>query len=98
MKAKRQDKLRPKAFPSFLVGSSVNHPHDIYEVLLYSGSVVDCRNVTWVWLLPSISVSAKNVPSVFVSGKGGKLDPSRHGVVKRDKDVDCDESSESTVV
>ena len=68
------------------------------KVLLNSGSVVNSRNVTWVWLRPSIPVSAKNVRSVFVSREGGELDPSRHGVVKRDKYVDCDESSESTSV
>ena len=36
--------------------------------------------------------------SVSVSGKGGELDPSRHGVVEEDDDVNCDESSESTGV
>ena len=36
--------------------------------------------------------------SVSVSSKGRKLDPSRHRVVEKDKDADCDESSESTGV
>ena len=39
VKTKRQDKLRPKAFPSFLIGSLA---------LLNSGSVVHSRNVTWL--------------------------------------------------
>ena len=33
-----------------------------------------------------------------VSGKGGKLDRSRHGEVEVDEDGDCDKSSESTGV
>ena len=36
--------------------------------------------------------------SVSVSKEEGKLDPSRHGLVELDEDVDCDESSESTGV
>ena len=36
--------------------------------------------------------------SVSVARKGGNLDPSHHGVVEKDEDVDCDESSESTGV
>ena len=36
--------------------------------------------------------------SVSVSRKGGKLDPSRHGEVEVDEDVDRDESSEYTSV
>ena len=40
----------------------------------------------------------RNVHSVSVSRRGGKLDPSRHGAVEVDEDVDRDESSESTGV
>ena len=98
MKAKRQDKLRPKAIPCFLFGPSANHLGGTFEVLLNSGSVVHSRNVTWAWLPPSVPDPAENVRSVSVPRKGGKLDPSRHEVVEVDEDVDCDESSESTDV
>ena len=48
---------------------------------------------------PSVPISAENVNSVSVSKKGGKLDdPSRHGEVKVDEDVDHHESSEYTGV
>ena len=97
VKTKRQDKLRPKALPWFFIGLSANRPRDTYEVLLNSGSVVNSRNVTWARLPPSIPVSAENVHSVSVSRKGGNLDPSRHGEVEVDEDVDRDESSEYTV-
>ena len=47
----------------------------------------------------SFSLSfCRNVHSVSVSRKGGKLDPSRHGEVEVDEDMDRDESSEYTVV
>ena len=36
--------------------------------------------------------------SISVSRKVGKLDPSRHGVLEKDEDVDCDGSSESSDV
>ena len=68
------------------------------KVLLNSGSVVHSRNVTWARLPPSVPVSAEKVRSVSVSRKRGKLDPSRHGEVEVDEDVDRDESSESTGV
>ena len=97
VKTKRQDKLRPKALSCFFIGPSANRPHDTYEVLLNSGSVVNSRNVTWARLPPSIPVSAENVHSVSVSRKGEELDPSRHGEVEVDEDVDRDESSEYTV-
>ena len=38
VKNKRQDKLRPKAFPRFFIGRSANCPRDTYEVLLISES------------------------------------------------------------
>ena len=95
---KRQDKLRPKAFPCFFIGPSTNRPRDTYEVLLNSGSVVHSRKIPWTWLTSSVPVSAENVRSVSVSRKGEKLDPSRHGVVGEDLGVDFEESSESTGV
>ena len=49
-------------------------------------------------LPPSVSISAENVHSVSVSRKGGKLDPSHHGEVEVDEDVDHDEPSEYTGV
>ena len=98
VKTKRQGKLRPKALPYFIIGPSANRPRDTYEVLLNSGSVVHSRNVTWARLPPSVPVSAENVRSVFVSKKGGKLDPSRHGEVEADEDVNRDESSKYTGV
>ena len=67
-------------------------------VHLNSGSVVHSRNGTWARLPPSVSVSAENVHSVSVSRKGGKLDPSRHGEVEVDRDVDRNESREYTGV
>ena len=45
VKTKRQGKLRPTAFPCFFIGPLANRPHDNYEVLLNSGSVVYSRNV-----------------------------------------------------
>ena len=97
VKLKRQDILRPKALSCFFIGPSANPPRDTYEVLLNSGrSVVHSRNVTWAQSPPSVSVSAENMHSVSVSRKGGKLDPSRHGEVEVDEDVDHDESSEYT--
>ena len=68
------------------------------KVLLNSGSVVHSRNDTWARLPPSVPVSAENVRSVTVSRKGRKLDPSRHGEVEVDEDVDSDESCEYTSV
>ena len=91
VKTKRQDKLRPEVFPCFSVGPSANCPRDTYEELLNSGSVVHSRNVTWVRLPPSASVSAENVSSVSVSRKGGKLDLICHGQGEVDKDGKCDE-------
>ena len=58
------------------------------KVLLSSGIVVHSRNGTSARLPPSVPVSAENVRSVYVSRKGGKLDPSRHGEVEVDRDVD----------
>ena len=98
VKTKRQDKLRRKAFPCFFIGSLANRPHDTYEVLLNSGSIVHSRNVTWARLPPSVPVSAENVHSVSVSRKGGKLDPSRHREVEFDEGGDCEEPSGSTGV
>ena len=98
VETKRQDKLRPKALSCFSIRPSVNRPRDTYEVLLNSGSIVHSRNVTWARLPPSVPLSAENVHSVSVSSKGGKLDPSRHGEVEVDEDVDRDESSEYTSV
>ena len=95
-KTKRQDKLRPKAFPCFFIGPSANSPHDTYEVLLNSGSSVHSRNVTWARLPPSVPISADNVRAVSVSRKGGKLNLSRPVRVEVDEKVDCDKSSEST--
>ena len=97
VKTKRQDIIRPKAFPCFFIGLSANRPRDTYEVLLNSGSVVHFRNATWARLPPSVPVSA-NVRYVSILRTGGKLDLSRYGVVRVDEDVDCDESSESTIV
>ena len=68
------------------------------KVLLRSGSIVHSRNVTWTRLPHSVPVSAENVRSVSVSRKGGKLNPSYHGVVEVDQDVDHDDSNESTGV
>ena len=94
-KTKRQDKLRLKAFPCFFIGPSENRSRDAYEVLLNVGGVFHSRDVVWKRLLrPSVPVSAENMRS----RKEGKLDPSRHGVVKGDEDVDYDEPSESTGV
>ena len=98
VKTKRQDKLRPKAFPCFFIGLSANRPRDTYEVLLISGSVVHSRNVTWSRLPPLVTVSAENIRSVYVSRKEGKLNPSRHGEVEVDVDGDGDESSQRTGV
>ena len=65
----------------------------IQKVLVHS------RNVTWAQLPSSVPASVENVRSVSVSRKGGKLDPSHHGVVEVDADdVGCDESSEFTGV
>ena len=68
------------------------------KVLLNSGSVVHSRNVTWARLPPSVPVSAENMPLVYVSRRGKKLDPSRHGEVEVGEDVNRDESSEFTGV
>ena len=89
----RQDKLGPKVFPYFFIEPSANRPCGTYKVFLNLGSVVHSRNVTWARLSQSVPVSAENVCSLSVSRKGGKLDPSRHGEVEVDEDVDCDESS-----
>ena len=98
MKAKRQDKLRPKVFPCFFIGPSANCPRDTFGVLLNSGSVAHSRNVTWSRLPPSVPVSPENVRSVYVSRKQVKLDTNRQGEVEVDEDEDYDESSESTGV
>ena len=68
------------------------------DVLLNLGSVVHSRNVTWARLPPSVPVSVEKVRSVSVSRQRGKLDPSRHGEVEVDEDVDREKSSESTGV
>ena len=96
VKTKHQDKLRPKALPWFFIAPLANRPRDTYKVLLNSGSVFHSRNVTWVRLPHLVPVSVDIVRSVSVSRKGGKLDPSRHGEVEVDEDVDRDESSEYT--
>ena len=67
-------------------------------VLLNSVSIAHSRNGTSARLPPSVPVSAENVRSVSVSREGGKLDPSRHGEVEVDRDVDRDESREYTGV
>ena len=67
-------------------------------MFLNSGSIVHSRNVTWAQLPLPVPVSAENVRYVSVSRKRGKLDPSRHGEVEVDEDVDRDESSEFTGV
>ena len=67
----------------------------IPEVLF---TLVTSHALTWARLPPLVPVSAENVHSVSVSRKGGKLDPSRHGEVEVDEDVDRDESSEYTGV
>ena len=49
--------------------------------------------MTWARLPPLVPVSAEIVHFASVSRKGGKLDPSRHGEVEANEDVDRDESS-----
>ena len=94
VKTKRQDRLRFTAILCFFIGPSANCLRDTYEILLNSGRFVRSCNVTWAWLHSLFPVSAENIRSISVSRKGGKLDPSRHGVVEEDNDVDCDESSQ----
>ena len=52
--------------------------------------------MTWARLPPLVPVSAEIVHSAPVPRKGGKLDPSRHGEVEANEDVDRDESSKYT--
>ena len=71
VKTKRQDKLKPKAFPCFFIGPSANRPRDSYELLLRSGNVINSRNVTWARLSSPITASTENVHSVSVGMGGG---------------------------
>ena len=93
MKIKRQDNLRPKAFPCFFCWTfGKSSP----RYLCISESLVHTCNITWARSPPSVPVSAEDLCSVSVSGKGGKLNPSRDGVVEKDVHGSLDESSEST--
>ena len=80
------------------LGKPIRRTTSADKLLFNSGSVVHSRNNTRARLPPAVPVSAQNVRSESVSKKGTKLDPSRHGEVELDEDVDRDTSSESNGV
>ena len=55
-KRKHTSKLEPQAVPCFYVGLSPNRPRGSMQVIFFSGTMPDSRDVTWASISPLASV------------------------------------------